>query len=131
MKEILGLPNAIVTAFEYKNIITASFFLEKWKLAQAFMIVPCLSFIDVLFWLVLGMFLRKLKVIVIFLCLNLWMAGINNFFWGLYMREFLRFCCSSSSTRVLSFRQFCFTGLVTFTKTQHTTVKPVYNGHAI
>ena len=29
MKEILGLPNAIVTAFEYKNIITASFFLEK------------------------------------------------------------------------------------------------------
>ena len=28
MKEILGLPNAIVTAFEYKNIITASFFLE-------------------------------------------------------------------------------------------------------
>ena len=29
MKEILGLPNAIVTAFEYKNIITAFFFLEK------------------------------------------------------------------------------------------------------
>ena len=29
MKEILGLPNAIVTAFEYKNIITASFLLEK------------------------------------------------------------------------------------------------------
>ena len=29
MKEILGLPNAIVTDFEYKNIITASFFLEK------------------------------------------------------------------------------------------------------